>query len=74
MTVSPRLFVLTNVIELLASAWEPYEAVPVEVRERLDLVLSTQMRLILSEEDEGAAMSLAASMREDVSLILRQSW
>lgn len=67
---SARLFVLAGVVELLAAAWEPFDAVSVDVRERLDALLSTRLPLILSEEDERAAVSLATSMCDDVSLVL----
>jgi hypothetical protein len=71
-TASARMFVLADVVGLLASAWEPHGAVPVKIRERLDLLLSVRMLSILTEEDEHAAVSPATSFREDLRLVLMQ--
>jgi predicted FMN-binding regulatory protein PaiB len=55
---------------MLAEAWEPHEVFASAARERLDELLATHLPLILNEQDESAAVSLAASLHEDVSLII----
>lgn len=67
---SARLFVVEEVAEALAAVWEPHEAFSSAAREQLDEVLATQLPFILDEVDESAAVSLASSLREQVSLII----
>jgi hypothetical protein len=71
-TASPRFFVLAGAVEMMATAWEQFEAVNVGIQERLDVLLATRLPLILSEPDENAATSLATAMREDMSLVFTQ--
>ena len=71
-TSTPRLLVLGETIGLLAAAWEPHEALWTVTVDRLDDVLAADLRLVLYEPDEAAAISLASSLREAVALVLAE--
>lgn len=71
---SARLLVLADAIGLLASAWEPHEAVPSVAIPALDRLVKERLPAVLAEPAEEAAVSLAASLREDVALILAGTW
>ena len=57
---SPQLLVVAETVELIAEAWEPFEALRVETVERLDVVLAADLPAVINESGQAAVISWPA--------------